>query len=332
MNKQLNRHDQRTAWSTARALALAGAIALIGAACGSGSPEPTTGDTPVSTPVASDTDADTTEPADEATAPSAEAVPVSMVAGDIEMTAAFDFEQGGGTWEVRAGADVLGCDGGSFTEVGLAAEAERTATCDDGPGSGTIVLRFAPEETEPGSGEFVSDWTVHAATGDFAGLEGGGDFSGVVNDDESGADETWTGSVEFGDPGDEADSAEEVDISAEDFELDEAFLVGLMDRLDVPDDAEGTVTVAVIGADGTSISAADGNTSDDDLPGPGDPMRVGSITKVFTSLTTLSLVDDGSIALDDLASDYVSRVSVPDGVTVRDLLQHTSGMPALRAS
>jgi len=35
-----------------------------------------------------------------------------------------------------------------------------------------------------------------------------------------------------------------------------------------------------------------------------------------------SLVD-----LDAPATDYVSRVDVPAGISVRDLLQHTSGIP-----
>ena len=331
MNKHTNRHDRRTARNTTRTLALAGAVALIGAACGSDAPEsasePTTVDSQAPTQVAGDTDGDSSEPADDGVAGALEATPASMAAGDIEMTATVDFEQGGGTWEVTAGADLLGCDGGSFTDAGFAAGEERTATCDAGPGSGSIVLRFAPEPSGPESDEFVSDWNVHAATGDFAGLQGGGDWSAVLDRDNDRADETWTGSVEFGDPEHDADSGEQADVAAPDFELDESYLVGLMDRLDVPDDAEGTVTVAVIDADGTSISAADGNTPDDALPGPGDPMRVGSITNVFTSLTTLSLVDDGSIALDDPAANHVSRVPVPDGVTVRDLLQHSSGIP-----
>lgn len=100
-----------------------------------------------------------------------------------------------------------------------------------------------------------------------------------------------------------------------------------MDGLGVPDHAEGLVAVAVTDAAGESMSAADGNSPDGASLGARDPVRIGSITKVFTSLATLSLVADGSIALDDLASDHVSRVDVAAGVTIRDLLQHTSGIP-----
>jgi len=149
-------------------------------------------------PVAGDTDGDSNDVVDEPAAAVVEAAPAMRAADDIEMTATVEFEQGGATWEVTASADILGCEGGSFTDEGFAAGEERTATCDAGPGSGAIVLRFAPEPSGPESNEFVSDWDVHAATGDFAGLRGGGDWSAVLDQDNGTADETWTGSVEFG--------------------------------------------------------------------------------------------------------------------------------------
>ena len=97
-------------------------------------------------------------------------VAAPSTAGDIAVVARIDFETGGGTWEVTDGTDVLGCDGGSFTEDGFAAGIERTLSCEDGERAGTIVVRFSPEPVEPDSDDFASDWTVHAATGDFVGL------------------------------------------------------------------------------------------------------------------------------------------------------------------
>lgn len=309
-----NQHDLRTRSSSIKALALAATLALVGAACGSDAPEATAG--VVTTEAAVSTSASDVS----------ETVPPTAVAApfDIEMSATIDFEQGDGAWQITSGAEALGCEGGTFTEGGFAAGAERTMTCDDGPGTGTIVLRFAPELVQEDPVEFASDWTVHAATGDFAGLEGGGAFSGLMNEEETGGNETWTGSIEFGEA---VDAAETTDGDPGGAELSEAFLVSLMDRLDVPEGADGMVGVSVIDADGVSISAAGGNDPDGSSLGPSDPVRVGSITKVFTSLTTLALVSDGAIDLDDLASQHVSRVVVPEGVTVRDLLQHTSGIP-----
>ncbi len=327
MNTQAGRRLHTGNSITTRTLGLLGALALVVAACGSDGSAATSDPTLTENPPA----ADAAPSDDNISGTDEEAAPTSVVAGDIAVASTFDFELGEGTWEVTDGADVLGCGGGSLADDELAAAIERTLTCDAGPGSGTIVIRFTPEPTDSEATDFASDWTVHAATGDFAGLEGGGDWAGTFNGDRTAADETLTGSVEFGDPGDDADAGDDAnadgEAGADDIELDGAALVGLVDRLEVPDDAEGLVAVSIIDADGVSISAADGNSPDGASLDSSDPVRIGSITKVFTALTTLTLVDDGSIALDDLVSEHVSRVDVAEGVTIRDLLQHTSGIP-----
>ncbi|MEM9037160.1 MAG: serine hydrolase domain-containing protein [Actinomycetota bacterium] len=315
-------HDRRSIRTGARALALAGALAVIGTACGSDDPE--TAEANPATPAEATTT--TTTPTTDATTEAPAAEPSAT--GEITVAVVIDFETGDGVWDVTDGADVLGCDGGSSVEGGFAAGTERTLSCDDGERSGTIVIRFAPEPVAPDSDEFASDWTVHAATGDFVGLRGGGDWSATINAEGSGADELIAGSVEFGDPTEDlAEEAARAEAGTPEGVLDQAFLDDVLDRLDVPEDAEGTVSVAVIDADGEVLSATDGNALDGEHPGTADPVRVGSISKVFTSLATLSLVADGEVALDDRASAHVSRVPVPDGVTVRDLLQHTSGIP-----
>ena len=85
--------------------------------------------------------------------------------------------------------------------------------------------------------------------------------------------------------------------------------------------------VAIVDPDGTvSYASADVGPANV-APTAADTFRVGSITKVFTSIVTLTLVDEGLVDLDAPATDYVSRVAVPVGVSVRDLLQHTSGIP-----
>jgi len=48
---------------------------------------------------------------------------------------------------------------------------------------------------------------------------------------------------------------------------------------------------------------------------------------VFTSLATMTLAEDGLVDLDEPASTYVTRVPVDDRVTVRNLLEHSSGIP-----
>lgn len=108
--------------------------------------------------------------------------------------------------------------------------------------------------------------------------------------------------------------------------VDEAFLVEQVDRVLIPE-SRGAVMAAVVAADGEVVYAARGTDPEGDPPTPDATFRVGSITKVFTSLVTLTLVDDGLVELDAAAVDYITRIPVPEEVTVRDLLQHTSGLP-----
>lgn len=54
--------------------------------------------------------------------------------------------------------------------------------------------------------------------------------------------------------------------------------------------------------------------------------RIGSITKVFTAMATMKLVEQGKIDLDGDVRAYLPRLTLPP-VTVRQALSHTSGLP-----
>lgn len=54
--------------------------------------------------------------------------------------------------------------------------------------------------------------------------------------------------------------------------------------------------------------------------------RIGSTTKTFTATLVLRLVAEGLIALDGPAADYLPRFELDRRITVRMLLQHTSGL------
>lgn len=55
-------------------------------------------------------------------------------------------------------------------------------------------------------------------------------------------------------------------------------------------------------------------------------VRIGSITKSFVAVATLQLVADNKVELDGPANKYVPHIK--DGrITVRQVLQHTSGLP-----
>lgn len=66
---------------------------------------------------------------------------------------------------------------------------------------------------------------------------------------------------------------------------------------------------------------------------PADPaarFRAGSVTKVFTAAVALQLAEEGRLDLDRSARSYLPDL-IPasyDGVTVRQLLNHTHGIPA----
>ena len=89
----------------------------------------------------------------------------------------------------------------------------------------------------------------------------------------------------------------------------------------------GWALIALVEPDGTVTYASAGGGPSGTAPTADDAFRIGSVTKVFTSLVTLSLVDEGLVDLDAPANSYVSRVDVPPTISVRDLLQHTSGIP-----
>ncbi|MGW1991874.1 serine hydrolase domain-containing protein [Embleya sp. NPDC001921] len=79
---------------------------------------------------------------------------------------------------------------------------------------------------------------------------------------------------------------------------------------------------------GTSGVAALGTTRE--MPAHGR-FRVGSITKTFVATVVLQLVDEGRFHLDDTVEKWLPGV-VPGGhrITVRQLLNHTSGVPDYR--
>ncbi len=54
--------------------------------------------------------------------------------------------------------------------------------------------------------------------------------------------------------------------------------------------------------------------------------RVGSVTKTYVSAVILTLAKDGALSLDDKVSKWVPDLKGGDGITVRQLLNHSSGL------
>lgn len=90
----------------------------------------------------------------------------------------------------------------------------------------------------------------------------------------------------------------------------------------------GGVAVAIAGDDDDLAVAAAGSAGPEggDL-GPDAAFRVGSLTKTFVAVLVLQLVADGTIGLDDPVVDHAAELTIADGVTIRQLLAHRTGIP-----
>jgi CubicO group peptidase (beta-lactamase class C family) len=72
-----------------------------------------------------------------------------------------------------------------------------------------------------------------------------------------------------------------------------------------------------------------------ETPAPHTPFFIGSVTKSFTALAIMQLVEAGKVGLDTSVQSYLPwfRVADPEAstqITVRHLLNHTSGMSVLQ--
>jgi D-alanyl-D-alanine carboxypeptidase len=72
--------------------------------------------------------------------------------------------------------------------------------------------------------------------------------------------------------------------------------------------------------------AGTGDKSTGKPPVSTDKVRIGSVTKTFTATAVLELVDEGKLSLDDKLGKYEPQVPGGDGITIRQLLNMTSGL------
>ena len=90
----------------------------------------------------------------------------------------------------------------------------------------------------------------------------------------------------------------------------------------------GGVAVAFAGNDDELTVAAAGSAGPDgEKVAPDSQFRVGSLSKTFVAVMLLQLVADGTIGLDDLVIEHAPELTIADGVTIRQLLAHRSGIP-----
>ena len=131
-------------------------------------------------------------------------------------------------------------------------------------------------------------------------------------------------------PGDDDDSA-----AGDDDDDDVVFDADLAEALDDALDGLRTewaapgIAAAVRLPDGATWSGASGEADLDEgtAKEPGQPTKIASVTKTFTATVVLQLVGEGIVGLDDALDDWIADVPGGDGITVRHLLEHSSGIP-----
>lgn len=80
-------------------------------------------------------------------------------------------------------------------------------------------------------------------------------------------------------------------------------------------------SITVVDKNNTLLSKTYGNCKS-----PDTPFLLGSVSKSFTALCVMKLVEEGRIDLDAHISAYLSKSHTNNSITVRQLLNHTSGL------
>lgn len=104
--------------------------------------------------------------------------------------------------------------------------------------------------------------------------------------------------------------------------------LALAELVAMPGGPPGVISVVQVGDDVSVHTAGVAEVGSDRAPDKDDHMRIASVAKAFSGATALALVDQGALSLDDTIGTLLP--SSPDawsGVTLRQLLSHTSGLP-----
>ena len=111
-------------------------------------------------------------------------------------------------------------------------------------------------------------------------------------------------------------------------ELEERLDLAMAELVAMPGGPPGVVGVVQIDDEKTTHAAGVADIDGDAAPTADDHMRVASVAKAFSGATALSLVDQGVLSLDDTIGERLPELPAEwADVTLRQLLNHTSGMP-----
>ena len=151
-----------------------------------------------------------------------------------------------------------------------------------------------------------------------SGAEFGGATEAKASDDPEDPDDAEASTADL-DEADEGASPEGLEPTGDELAARmDAYLAANFPRAGAPG-----LAVAVVDADGVRYLRTFGDCPDADAL-----FVVGSLSKSFTAVAVMQLVEQGAVDLDAPASRYAPGYDVPDEVTVRSLLNQTSGFGA----
>ena len=151
-----------------------------------------------------------------------------------------------------------------------------------------------------------------------SGAESGGATEAKASDDPEDPDDAEAPAADL-DEADEGASPEGLEPTGDELASRmDAYLAASFPRTGAPG-----LAVAVVDADGVRYLRTLGDCSGADAP-----FIVGSLSKSFTAAAVMQLVEQGAVDLDAPASRYAPGYDVPDELTVRSLLNQTSGFGA----
>jgi D-alanyl-D-alanine carboxypeptidase len=95
----------------------------------------------------------------------------------------------------------------------------------------------------------------------------------------------------------------------------------------------GAIAIVRVGNRTQVFTAGLGDLNNRRRMRPTDHMRIASVAKAFSGAVALSLVERGVLSLDDTVGKWLPELDADwNGVTLAQLLQHTSGVPDLATS
>jgi D-alanyl-D-alanine carboxypeptidase len=79
----------------------------------------------------------------------------------------------------------------------------------------------------------------------------------------------------------------------------------------------------------TNLAAGNADRRRSRALSPGDPVQIGSVTKLFTATVILKLVEEGRLTLDAPLARWFPDYPNAGEITLRDMLMHRSGLPEM---